>query len=356
MNNSKKWCICTLVLLFGILAAVGTLTGIIDPFFHYHPPLAGLQYPIDNQRYQNDGIVKNFSYDALITGTSMTENFRTSEFDALFGVKSVKISFSGGTYEEIFSNLQRAIQANPGLKTVIFGMDEWFLFSEKEMIQADGEYPTYLYDDDPFNDVEYLLNKEIFCSNTLRVLEYTRSGQLTTSFDDYGSWDGVFPYEAENVLRNYARTEKSEKTAQLTPELTDRLTRNIRGAALKTALENPGIQFIYFFPPYSILNWDSHHQDGTLGRQVEAFRLATELLLEAENIQVYSFYNDYETVTDLDLYRDTVHYSGAINSLILQRIQRGEYRLTEENYQSHWQEVLDYYQSYDYDALFPEEA
>ena len=34
MNNSKKWCICTLVLLFGILAAVGTLTGIIDPFFH----------------------------------------------------------------------------------------------------------------------------------------------------------------------------------------------------------------------------------------------------------------------------------------------------------------------------------
>lgn len=355
MNNNKTWCICTLVFLAVILIFTGTLTAVIDPFFHYHAPLDKLQYPIDNQRYQNDGIVKNFSYDALITGTSMTENFKTTEFDALFGVHSIKVSYSGGTFEEIFSNVQRAIAANPNLKTVIFGMDEWFLFSGKEMILADGEYPTYLYDGNPFNDTAYLLNKEIFCSNTLEVLDYTRSGQTTTSFDDYSSWDGIFPYDAEVVMNNYTRAPKADTVAELREDLIVRLTDTIQNTVVKTAQENPDIQFLYFFPPYSILNWDNHNQEGTLQRQVQAFTLASQQMLEADNIQLYSFYNDYDTITDLNLYRDIVHYSGAINSVILQRIHDGEYRLTRENYQEHWQEVLEYYQSFDYNALFETE-
>lgn len=355
MNKNKLWCICTLVLLAGILITAGVLTAVIDPFFHYHAPLEGLEYPIDNQRYQNDGIVKNFSYDALITGTSMTENFKNSEFDALFGVHSVKASYSGGTFEEVFSTVQQAIAANPDLKIVIFSMEEWFLFSGKEMILADGEYPTYLYDEDPFNDVKYLLNKEILCSNTLGVLEYTRSGQTTTSFDDYGSWDGIFPYDAENVLGNYERAPKADTTAELREDLVVRLTDTVQNTIVKTAKEHPDIQFLCFFPPYSILNWDSHNQDGTLQRLVQAFTLATQQMLEADNIQLYSFYTDYDTVTDLDQYRDTVHYSGAVNSLLLQRMHDGEYRLTRDNYQAHWQEVLEFYQSYDYDALFTQE-
>ena len=71
MSKNKLWCICMLVLLAGILICVSVLTAVIDPFFHYHAPLEGLEYPIDNQRYQNDVIVNHFSDDALIPGTSM---------------------------------------------------------------------------------------------------------------------------------------------------------------------------------------------------------------------------------------------------------------------------------------------
>lgn len=356
MNNSKKWCICSLALALALMVFAGTLTAVIDPFFHYHAPLNGLQYPLNNQRYQNDGIVKNFPYDALITGTSMTENFKTSEFDALFGVNSIKVSFSGGTYEEINSNLQRAIEANPELKIVIYGLDEWFLFAGKSMILADGEYPTYLYDNNPFNDVEYLLNKDVLCNNTVEVLNYTRSGQTTTSFDAFGSWDGSFPYDAANVISNYTRAAKVSENSIFTEELQTCLSDTILNTAVKLARENPEIQFIYFFPPYSILNWDNHNQSGTLQRQIEAFTLASQLLLEADNIALYSFYNDYGTITNLNLYRDTVHYSGEINSLILQRIHNGEYKLTRENYSAYWQEILDFYQSYDYDAIFQTET
>ena len=52
----------------------------IDPFFHYHKPDTDKYfYSLNNQRSQNDGIVKHFDYTGLITGTSMTENFSNSE-------------------------------------------------------------------------------------------------------------------------------------------------------------------------------------------------------------------------------------------------------------------------------------
>ena len=102
-----------------ILAVTAAVVICVDPFFHYHGPLAGIAYRLDNSRYQNDGIVRNFSYDTLITGTSIVSNFRTSECDALFGGVSVKTPFHGGTFREVNDHLEAAIRANPGLRTVI---------------------------------------------------------------------------------------------------------------------------------------------------------------------------------------------------------------------------------------------
>lgn len=352
MNNTKTWSILCIALALILLLIVVGITAVIDPFFHYHAPLESLEYPLDNQRYQNDGIVRHFEYDALITGTSMTENFKTTEFDALFGVNSVKVSYSGGSYPELFSNLQQAMKSNPDIKTVIFCIDEWFLFSGRNMILADGEYPTYLYDENLFNDVEYVLNKEVFCSDTLGVLDYTRKGNTTTSFDEYGSW--VYPYDADVVMSNYVRPEQAASLTPFTEKNAAALTANLRQTALTLAQAYPDTEFIYYFPPYSILNWDANNRQGTLQQHVEAFRLASEVLLEADNIRLFSFYTDYKTITDLDNYRDTVHHSDIINSVILQHIASGEYELTKANFDSHWQEVLEFYGNYNYEELFAE--
>ena len=89
----KRWCVSFLCMTMLLLLAGGSINGIVDPYFHYHKPLAGLEYAIYDERYQNDGIVKHFDYDAILTGTSMTENFKTSEFDALF-LKASTIFFA----------------------------------------------------------------------------------------------------------------------------------------------------------------------------------------------------------------------------------------------------------------------
>ena len=90
------------------------ITIYIDPLFHYHKPLEKFNYPIVDERYQNDGIVRNFEYNSIITGTSMVENFMTSEADEIFGSRFIKIPFSGGRYKEINDCLKRGYAAGIG--------------------------------------------------------------------------------------------------------------------------------------------------------------------------------------------------------------------------------------------------
>lgn len=356
MTNSKKWSMTLLLLTLALLVLLGSLTAIVDPFFHYHGPFGSLQYPLEDQRYENDGIVRHFDYDALITGTSLTENFLASQFDRLFGVDSIKVCFSGATYHELNNNLRRAISANPDLRLVLFGLDSWFFFEEKDQLRTDAAYPMYLYDDNLLNDVEYLLNKEVLCRYTARVLTYTRDGGRTTDFDAYGYWGGDYGYGQTGrdiaLLNAGPRTPLAEKAQPLSQQERQQMTENLMENAVALARENPDIQFLYFFPPYSILYWDNLVRSGTLDRQMEAWILATELLLEEPNIRLYSFYTDTALSTNLDNYRDSIHYGHRINDSLLERMVGDENLLTKETYSAHWQAVADFYSGYDYDAIY----
>ena len=73
-----EWFVTVIV----ILTIVGYAVYTVDPFIHYHKPYTDKYfYMLDNERSQNDGITKHFDYDAMITGTSMTENFKTTDMD-----------------------------------------------------------------------------------------------------------------------------------------------------------------------------------------------------------------------------------------------------------------------------------
>lgn len=351
MNDSKKHCFFFLLILGTLLVLVSSVTAIIDPFFHYHAPLPFLQYPIHNQRYQNYGIVKNFSYDAILTGTSMTENFKASEFDSLFGVQSVKTSISGSSFKEINDLLLTAVDANPDLRIIVRGLDGWNLFDDKDHMRTDAEYPTYLYDDNPFNDVSYLLNKDILCSYTLEVLKHTIKGNSTTSFDEYSRWDSSIT-GTERVKSTYNRSDRKDENRPITSEEILTLQQTLEQNVIAIARDNPDIQFYYFFTPYSILYMDYNDRYGILQRELEGYLLATEMMLEYENIHLFTFFDDYALITDLNNYTDKAHYAEQINSLLLQRMQRGEYELTPENYRSRWQEISDFYLTFDYDALY----
>ena len=67
---------------------------------------------------------------------------------------------------------------------------------------------------------------------------------------------------------------------------------------------------------------------------------------------MYSFFDEFEMICNLDNYKDTLHYSESINSQILVWMHNGEHLLTKENYESYCNNEYEFYTNYDYDTLF----
>ncbi len=350
---SKGWAL-------GFFGAVGVLllllcgkTLLLDPYFHYHKPLPGIAVPGLDSRYQNDGILRNFDYDTIITGSSMAENFKSSELDALFGVHSVKVALFGSTYHEIYLQTQTALKRTPNLKMVFQCLDYNGLIRDPQELRYDASwYPQYLYDDNPFNDVYYLMNKTVLLTATDYVLQQTLEGKPAFSMDEYCRWADWYALGRDAINETYTRPGKSTATHPLTDEDRATIQENLELNVLSLAEENPDVTFYLFFSPYSIFFWDRMDRTGNLQRQLDAEKYAIELLLTCDNIRLYSFFDEYDMVCDADNYRDAGHYGEHINSRILQWMREDEHRLTKENYENYCAANAAFYGSYDYDALF----
>lgn len=353
----KRWLGLTLGLTAAGLVFFGGLTAVVDPFFHFHKPLSGLAYPIDSERYQNDGISRHFTYDAVITGTSMTENFKASQFDSLFGTNSIKIPFGGATYKEVDQAVRRAISYNPDIKIVLRSLDGSFLIQDKDAWNETAPRPDYLYDENPFNDVNYIWNKEVIFGNVKSVFARTEAGEKTTTFDQYMNWAPEKEWGKEAVLRTYSRPEERfVRENPLTEEDARMVRENLEQNVIAAARENPEITFYCFFPPYSVAYWDSElAAKGDMGRQIEALRLAASLLLEVDNIRLFAFDDQTQITCNLDNYMDVLHYSEAVGDQLLVWMAAGEHRLTRENMDAYFEKVEAFYRGYDYEGIYTEE-
>lgn len=352
-NKSARWVRGFLILYVLILVLLGGFTAFIDPYFHYHKPWSFVKYELKNERYQNNGIVKHFDYDAIITGSSMTECFMPSELDALFDVSAVKVPFSGGSYKEVNDNLVVATQYNPNIKMIVRGLDANRFFEDKDQMDY-TEYPDYLYDDFIWNDAGYLFNKTILITAIKNLHGYLAEKTNYMSFDDYCNWSNYETYGKAAVDRNYDRQaiEKVEEMLPITEEEYERMDQNIEQNIVALAEKNPDIDFYIYFSPYSIYYFDFWNRTGQLERQLKAERHFIEKLLPYGNIHVFSFFTEYDVICDLDNYKDIAHHRGAVNSQILIWMKEGTHELNYDNYEEYCREEWDFYMNYDYDALF----
>lgn len=347
--NRLVICLSVIILLF-----FASLIIYVDPYFHYHKPFDNIRYILDSERYQNDGIVKNFNYDALITGTSMTENFKPSEFNDLFNTNNcIKVPFSGGSIKEVGDNLNRAFDHNSNIKYVVRGLDKGMLTDDKDTVRTDYKFPEYLYNNNILDDVSYIFNKEVFFGITMKFIEKTRNKGSSTTFDDYSYWSDDFTYGRESVLSTYTRPNIVKGEYVLTEEEKQREIENLKLNVINMANENPDTTFYLFFTPYSICYWDRNiYCTGRIKAEIEIQKIAIEELINYDNIKLYSFDNNFELICNLDNYKDPGHYSGQVNSKILKWIKDEKYLLTADNYQQYLDEIKEFYSDYDYDSIY----
>lgn len=322
----KKWCIS--VFTFTLLALVGIaiLVYVIDPFFVYHKPLKIFSYHYTNEAYQVPGIARNFSYDSIVTGSSMTENFSTDYINQMFQGNTVKLCYSGATLKNQKDILDLALKRNNNsTKRVIMSMDLWNFQNDYDMVNNSS--PQYLYDKSKFNDIKYLLNKDVLQNAIAPIIENTLKGEKTQSMDSAFRWWG-FPYGDYAIFQQWEMPNYSSGKPLPSNSFNNSALENLN-YNLKPLFEKyPEIDFYVFFPPYSILYW--YDQSQTMDALMEMREKIVKQLLMYENVYIFDFQSEKNIITNLWNYKDTKHYSPEINDFMTTCFKEKKYIITEE--------------------------
>ena len=345
------------ITFFVVMFAYVSFIVIVDPYCHYHAPISGICHELfsGKVRYINSGIAKNYDYNAVITGSSMTWNFKTSECDELFGVTSIKAPFPAGIFCEVDDNIRIALEAGNDVDLVIRSMDFARFYYTKDAYLAEQENPYYMRDNNIFNDYHYIFNMDVF-KDCLYDLRMTVNGGTSTSFDDYSYNGDDNPYGVQAVYDSLElKGIYAEEETHMDEGMRTAIEENVGNYIIDTALSYPDTQFYIFVPPYSIAWWENNvYNQKSLPYQREWMEMVFGELTEIDNIHLFCFWDDYNLICNLDNYFNYSHYGPWVNSYMLECMSRGEHLITKDNYLDYIDEIMDFYENYDYEHLYDE--
>lgn len=364
--SAKKWIRDFTILLCGALMIFILLMVAIDPLFHYHAPLPHLNYKLirEDERLINDGIMRSFSYDGAVMGSSMIENTNISYVNDKMSGTFIKCPYFGASLKEMSLNEEQLISRNPETHKIIRCIDYLGIRQDKDLMNySEDMYPDYLYNDNLVDDVHYVLNKNIFLKYTAPIV-LGQATEAESSLDLWGNWMEGFSFGKDAVLatqsytsfeptsRDKVITDLDECMLLLTDEEISAVRDNIRQNCCMNAINHPEIDFYYFFSPYSICYWGSLFAQNDVAKQVACEKVAIEEMMDIPNLHLYSFNTDFSLTTNLDNYKDYYHYGEWTNYDLIDSISSNQNELTRDTYEEYLRTELLYYQTYDYSAIF----
>lgn len=324
--NAKRFLRKLIAVILILLVAAGGIVFLVDPYFHYHKPWFGLSAVQTEKEYQVPGALAHLSYDSVIVGSSVTENNDAAWFQATFGCNVVKAVRSYGGIADLRWYLDRAFDAKSGeLSYVFWNLDPSSLALPPETTFRASGCPMYLYDRNPFNDIEYLWNMDVLVEKIPTMI--LKSHQGYNQGQSYNWWEGK-TFSTAAALSHYTRP-----SAVLPEKSADAYEENLRGniALLTEAVtSHPDTNFYFFFPPYSILWWDGQIRSGAFEADLYNEEETIKALLSLPNVRVFQFQNVSEITADLDHYMDALHFTPMVNEMMVDCMYDGSFEVKAE--------------------------
>ena len=115
---------------------------------------------------------------------------------------------------------------------------------------------------------------------------------------------------------------------------------------------HPETTFYYYIAPYSAVWWGERFISGEFFKALEAERIVIESILPYENVRLFSFNMNTDLTTDLNNYKDAMHYAEWVNSDINRWMSEGKYEITWDNYEDYLKAEQDFYGTFPYNSLF----
>lgn len=334
--TKRKWIWTIICIIMVFLIVCSLLTYMVDPFFQYR--IKDNQYLL-HTRFCAPGLIKNYDYDTIVIGSSMTQNFDMDLFRTELNCSPLHIGIGGMSDEDL---AEYVLLANNTGKA-----DTYYLCMDLAEFRKQSESRTvdYLMRDDLLSRMQYSICYESLFRYTpidLALTAVTKLGySLPSSYaynmtiDRLGYWGHAYTYGEETVISG--RETGSNQVSEVdTTGLYQQMLEGIDGFFSQLNLGNGN--YIFFFPPYSALFWCDAQEAGYFEPYLDAKEYFVEKAVASGAI-VYDFQGADLTV-NLDYYRDTTHYSPVINDWMTKCFSQKENVITPENCSEYREKIM----------------
>jgi hypothetical protein len=318
----------TVLLLCLLLPAL--LIVAVDPYRAWHDSGFMKDLYSTNQRYQNAGLIRRFlecddcSKAAVIVGTSLSQNTSIDDLNSATGLDNAVRLIAEGSYPiEHKYMLERAL-ASGKVSVVFWELYRHYASPDYDQFPEHGTFPMHLYTKTRADDYPYLFNHSVFSS---AAKQFTGGLNWSTDLGTLNSW------HAEALATNrYPKNNRAE-SLELVGRMVEPRIAALQGSSPDWSTEvpvfeeyivplvtkYPEVDFIFFAPPISLARTKENLKTRLSGELVLRKKLA-DLANQQSSVSLYAFDLYMPVVSDMKYYKDTRHFTAAINKWMLQRM------------------------------------
>jgi hypothetical protein len=333
MSERKRFAV-TLGIIVLIILLISVFSFSVNNFRQSSDKL----FSVSNAREYNSILIRNFSFDSMILGTSLSQGFKCSEFDAAFGGESIKLSAAAANFAEMNQFMAFAVKHKKVKRAMIDAPVHFF-----PMDQSLKEFPEEYYSESNLTArVKKSMSINAFIDEFDFFTDRMKGKVKYTNRDDLYDWnrrhtcsEKVF---AKHVLYRENETYLPDDAAYA------RALEHAETVALPLFKAYPETEFIVFFPPLSML----FYKDVDCNKYIALKEKIVDLLLACPNVRLYDFETAFDIMTDYNNFKDYIHYSGKINSRLIAEMAQDNYRLTGSSKRKALDDLANQIQTYDY--------
>ena len=332
--SERKFFVVTLTAIIVIIVLFSLFTYLVGCFRESSVKILS----ISDSRTYNSILIRNFSFDSVLLGTSLSQGFKCSEFDAAFGGESIKLSSSGANFAEMNEFLKFAVK-HKKIKRAMLDVVVQFCAMEQTL----KDFPLEYYSD---NLLKVRLNKSVSINGVLDELDFfwdvVRGKVKYTTRDALYDWNSRSPCSEEIFAQKILY--RPHRNFLTHGNFYEKAYENTQKVLLPIFKTHADIEFIVFFPPLSIMNYQGENNI----KYITLKEKIIDLLLTCSNVKLYDFEPALHITTDFNNFKDRAHYSGKINSWMLKEMTKDNYRITAQSKQQALDKLLNALNSFDY--------
>jgi hypothetical protein len=289
----------------------------------------------ENQRHQNAGLIRTHDYEAIIVGTSHTENFSPRYVEQILGQPAVKLSIEGSRAAEQAAIVQAAIETGH-VRRVIWGLDHLAFRDSPRSPWGENGLPRYLYHPSVETVGRYLLSLD-----TLLLSWDALLGHGHHDLETLNRWAETSSFGSDRVevswrriRRNVAR-ERARPDVDLSPTAA-RTRQKVEFFLRPLVRANPDVEFDLFFAPYSVVAYLVDHlvSNREFDERLAFKRSVVETVGGEENVRIFDFQIERRVTHDLSRYKDVHHFDARVSNGIVRAIGAGVREVDPATYES----------------------